>query len=171
MMDFLELAAARYSVRRFDGRPLSPEDEEKILRAGILAPTAKNLQPERIYLLKSAGAIEKLKTCTRCGYGAKTAFLVCFDRSVSWKRDTDGADSGPADAAIAASHMMLEAASLGAGTTWVMWFDAQKAREAFRLPENIVPVCILVAGYPAADAQPSANHASRKAEKDIVTEL
>lgn len=44
-MDFLQLAENRYSVRKFTERPVEREIIDKILRAGMLAPTAKNLQP------------------------------------------------------------------------------------------------------------------------------
>ena len=41
-MEFLELAAGRYSVRSFSDRPIEPEKMEKILKTGQLAPTAVN---------------------------------------------------------------------------------------------------------------------------------
>ena len=75
------------------------------------------------------------------------------------------------DAAIVATHMMLECAALGAGSTWVMWFDADAARRAFALPAAVVPVCFLVTGYPAADAPVSPNHGRRKTTDELVTTL
>ena len=50
-MDFLQLAAQRYSVRKFEERPVERETIRAILRAGMLAPTAKNLQPQRILVI------------------------------------------------------------------------------------------------------------------------
>ena len=84
-MEFLELAKERYSLRMFDGRPLSDEDIEKMLTAANLAPTAKNIQPQRIFVLKSEDAINKLNECTKCGFGCKTAFLICYDKNESWR--------------------------------------------------------------------------------------
>ena len=52
-MDFLELAADRYSVRSFSDRPVEQEKVDKILTAAQLAPTAVNFQPQMIYILKS----------------------------------------------------------------------------------------------------------------------
>lgn len=49
-MDFLQLAADRYSVRSFSDRPIEPEKMEKILKAGQLAPTTVNFQPQKIYI-------------------------------------------------------------------------------------------------------------------------
>ena len=45
MSDFMDLARRRYSLRRFDGRPVADEDLRLILEAGRLAPTGKNAQP------------------------------------------------------------------------------------------------------------------------------
>lgn len=52
-MDFLQLAENRCSVRKFTERSVEREIIDKILRAGMLAPTAKNLQPQRILVLTS----------------------------------------------------------------------------------------------------------------------
>ena len=168
-MDFLTLAKERYSLRKFDGRPLSQADIDKILEAGIVSPTAKNLQPERIFVVQSEEGLAKLNACTDCIYGAKTAFLICYDKNESWKRDCDGKDSGDVDCSIVATQMMLAATDIGAGTTMVMWYDSPKLRELFELPENLIDVCILPAGYPSAEAKPSFRHTQRKPVEDIVS--
>lgn len=168
MMNFMELAKNRYSMRSFDGRPLTKEVVEQILQAGIVAPTAKNLQPQKVFVLESDEALEKLSQCTSCTFNTRTAFLLCYDKEKSWKRGYDGTDSGFVDVSIVTTHMMLEATALGVGTTWVMWFDAAKTKELFDLPENIIPVCFMVAGYPAEDAAPSHNHGKRKTMEELV---
>lgn len=161
-MDFMTLAENRYSVRKFDPRKVEPEKVEQILRAGQLAPTAKNQQPQRILVLQSEQALEKLGKVTVCTFGCTLALMVCYDDTLSWKRPFDGKDSGDIDAAIAATHMMLAARELGIGSTWVMFFDPDAARKQFELPEHIHPTAILVMGYPAADAAPSDRHAVRQ---------
>ena len=50
-MDFFDLALKRYSVRKFDGRCVEEEKINKILDAGCVAPTAKNIQPQKIYVI------------------------------------------------------------------------------------------------------------------------
>ena len=69
-MDFLELAAKRYSVRKFKEEKVRREDLDKILKAGMLAPTAHNDQPQRILVINSDEALEKLKKCTACHFNA-----------------------------------------------------------------------------------------------------
>lgn len=156
--DFLQLAAERYSVRSFRPESVSGEDLERILRAGHLAPTACNLQPQRILVLRGEEAIAKLRRCTKCHFNAPTALLVCYDRDRCWRREYDGKESGDIDASIVATHMMLEAASLGVGSTWVMYFIPEAVRKEFDIPDNIVPTALLVMGYPAPDAKPFPGH-------------
>lgn len=168
-MDFLELAEKRYSVRKFEDRPVDPEQIDKILRAGQLAPTACNCQPQRILVVNSGEAVKKLRKCTGCHFNAPVAMLVCYDKSECWVRNRDGKNSGEIDASIVATHMMLEAAELGIGTTWVMAFIPEAVKCEFELPDNIEPVALLVMGYPAEDVKPSPMHAkSRPAEELVV---
>lgn len=64
--------------------------------------------------------------------------------------------------------MMLEAAALGVGTTWVMYFILEAVREEFGIPERIEPVALLVMGYPAKDAAPSPSHSDKKPEQELI---
>ncbi len=59
-MDFLELARARYSCRKLTNAPVAAEKLERILEAARVAPTAKNLQPYRLFLLESPEAVAKV---------------------------------------------------------------------------------------------------------------
>lgn len=160
-MEFIDLLKKRYSVRKFAQKKVEPEKIENILEAGRLAPTAVNFQPQRIFVLESDESLAKLKECTRFHFDAPLAFLICYDNSVSWKRSYDNKDMGEVDASIVATHMMLEIANLGLGTTWVGHFDPQAVIEKFVLPENIVPVAIFPTGYPAPDAEPNVRHGER----------
>lgn len=167
-MDFLTLAEKRYSVRKFDGKHLTEEDIKKILKAGHLAPTGCNYQPQRILVLNTDESCEKLKLCTKCHFDAPTAMLICYNKNECWTRKYDGATCGTVDASIVTTHMMLEAAEIGVGSTWVMHFDPFKMREEFNIPEEIEPVALLVMGYPAEDAEPMHLHGEYRDEDDIV---
>ena len=56
-MEFKELIKARYSCKKYDGNQISTEQLQAILEAGRLAPTAKNLQEQHIYVLQSEEAL------------------------------------------------------------------------------------------------------------------
>ena len=167
-MDFLTLAQNRYSVRKFQDRPVTENDLEKILKAGHLAPTGCNKQPQRILVIDSQENIEKLKECTRCHFDAPTALLICYDKTDCWVRKYDDKNCGVCDASIVTTHMMLEASEIGVGTTWVMHFNPFKIREAFAVPETYEPVALLVMGYPAPDAEPNPRHGEYRPVNETV---
>lgn len=167
-LDFLKLAEERYSVRSFQPQPVEEATLKQILKAGHLAPTARNLQPQRILVLPTPEDTKRLLNCTKCHFHAPTALLVCYDKEVCWKRPYDGKSSGEVDASIVTTHMMLAAASLGVGTTWVMHFDPAAMRKEFQIPEQIEPVALLVMGYPAEDAKASPMHTQYCPEEETV---
>lgn len=170
-MDFITLANSRFSVRSFSERKVEQEKIDLILRAGQVAPTACNKQPQKIYVLQSEEALKKLQKCKYSHFGETLAFLVCYDSSLCWTREFDGKASGDIDASIVATHMMLEAWELGIGSTWIMHFIPEAIIEEFDLPDNVIPVCILVMGYPAQEAVPSALHGIKKDLEDMVIVL
>lgn len=167
-MNFMELAHARYSVRKFDAKKIEREKLDAILEAGRCAPTAVNYQPQRVLVIESDEALEKLKKCTPYHFSAPLALLVCYDKEASWKRGYDGYDMGAVDAAIVTTQMMLEAAELGLGSTWVGHFDPAAARAEFELPDYLVPVAILPIGYPAANARPAHLHNEKLAPEETI---
>lgn len=160
-MEFLKLAKDRYSVRKFCDKKVEKEKLDLILEVGRVAPTAVNYQPQRIFVLDTEEALSKLKACTTYHFHAPLALLICYDKTVSWKRSYDGKDMGEVDVSIVATHMMLEVTNLGLGSTWVGHFDPQKIEEVFELPENIIPVALLPIGYPDETSVPHSNHNKR----------
>ena len=122
-MNFLDLAKSRYSVRSYSDADVEQEKLDKIVEAAMLAPTACNNQPQRIYLLHSADALAKIRSLTPCTYDAPAVFMICSDSSRSWHSPFDsGYESGEMDASIVCTHMMLEAQELGLGSCWVLLF-------------------------------------------------
>lgn len=167
-MEFTNLIEERCSVRSFKPGHLPREMLERILRAGHLAPTGCNYQPQRILVLNTDESMEKLRSCTKCHFGAPTALLVCHNTAESWVRKYDGALSSPVDAVIVATHMMLAAHDAGVGCCWVMHFDPAAVREAFGIPAGVEPAALLVMGYPAEDARPLPLHFKTRPQEETV---
>jgi len=167
-MHLCELAAARYSVRKFQAKPVEPEKLDAILECARLAPTARNNQPQRVKVLTAPDDLAKVDQCTPCRFGAPAVLMVCCDTAAAWKRPFDGATSAEVDAAIVTTYLMLAAWEQGLGSCWVMHFDPAKAREAFALPDNLMPVALLPIGCAAEDAAPSERHAQRIALEQML---
>ena len=167
-MDFKTLAAARYSLRKFSDRPVEEETLHTVLEAGRNAPTAHNLQPQRIFVLRSSQALEKADACSGAHFHPPVMLLVAYDPQAAWKREGDGKNHGEIDATIAVTQMMLQAADLGLGTTYVGMFDPEKLHAAFPELEGLVPIALLPLGYPAEGAHPSRLHTDRKNLEELV---
>lgn len=166
-MDFETVIKTRTAVREFKADKVEDRKIEKILNAGRIAPTAKNLQPQKIYVVKSEDALSKIDEITPCRYGAPVCLLVCADKNIAWANE--GCSSYETDAAIVATHMLLEAANLGLGSVWVRYFDIPKLIKKFNLPENVVPVCLIPIGYAAEGYKESPLHNQRKKLSETVT--
>lgn len=171
-MDFKELTQARYSLRKFAPQPIEEEKLRLLLEAAQSAPTAHNNQPQYVLVCKSEDALERVNRCTSMHFGAPVVLVVCYDESAAWVRTgIDEKNHGEIDAAIAATQIMLQAAELGLGTTYVGVFDPEKLAQ--ELPElaGRTPIALLPVGYPAEGAHPSKLHTQRKPLEEFYTEL
>ena len=172
-MNFLDLAKARYSVRKFKDEPIKEEHMARILEAANVAPTGCNYQPQRIYVVKSEEALNKINTASKCIFGAKTVLIFAYDKNEDWKnRLEEGVHSGVQDVSIVATHAMMEAWECGVGSCWVNFFSPTKLREIMGLPENEEVVLIMPIGYIAEDSVPMENmHSVYKEISETVSEL
>ena len=167
-MDFLTLAKERYSVRSFSTKPIEKEKLDKIIKAGMLAPTGCNLQPQRVLVVQSKEGLEKLKKCTKYTFDAPTCLVVCYDKTDCWTRKYDNKTCGEVDASIVTTHMMMQAYEIGIGSTWVMSFNPTELISQFNIPENYVPVALLPIGYPSDSCTPSVLHEKCKNEDEVI---
>lgn len=170
-MEFREIVSERYACRSFSSEKISREILSNILVAGRLAPTAKNLQEQRIYVVESEEGLAKIDATTPCRYGAQTCIVVAFDKTNVFTYPGGQRDSGIEDATIVATHMLLAAKSEGVETCWINNFDPDKFAKLLGLPENEEVLMVLDLGYPADGAGPGANHFKRKPQEETVTYL
>ena len=171
-MDFSDVVKERYSCKKFDTeKKPSKEIVNKILESGRLAPTAKNLQEQHIYVASSEDALSKIDNVTPCRYGAPVILVVAFDKDNVYTYPGGERDSGIEDASIVATHLMLSATDLGVNSCWVNRFDPKKLHAELGLPENEEILMLLDLGYAAEGFKPLPNHFSRKPLAETVTEI
>ena len=170
-MEFEALSAARYSLRKFSPAPVEEEKLALILEAGRNAPTAHNLQPQRIFVARTEESLAKVDACAGVHFRPPVVLVVAYDPAAAWKRETDGKNHGEIDATIAATQVMPPAAAVGLGTTYVGMFEPEKLIAAFPEMEGLCPIALLPLGYPAENARPSRLHADRKPMEELVKYL
>lgn len=172
-MDFLELAKARYSCRKFTAQPVEEEKLAKILEAANCAPTSGNLQPVKLWVVRTPENLKKVYDSTPYNFGASVIIVVGGDDSAVRKtgaRD-DFLSFGTVNGSIVATHIILAAKDLGLDSTWVGLVDRVQLKKFFPEMSTYTIVAIIQIGYssPEPKGQPHKWHFQRKGV-DAITE-
>lgn len=171
LMDFKDVVKGRYSCKKYSSQPVAEEALVRILEAGRLAPTAKNLQEQHIYVASRQETLKVIDSVTPCRYGAPVVLIVAFDKENVYTYPGGKRQSGVEDASIVATHLMLAAADEGVDSCWVNCFDPDRLHQLLGLPENEEILMLLDLGHAAEDGTPLPNHFSRKPLSETVTRL
>lgn len=166
-MEFLDVIQKRYSVRKFLPTEVEKEKIDQILEAGRIAPSAHNLQPVVVRILKGE-EVDAMQVASAHLYHAPLALVVCYDKTKAWTREFDQMNMGIVDGSIAATQMMLMATNLGLGSVWVGHFDPSLLHQHLSLDSNLEVVCILPMGYPDPTYTASSLHYERKPRNEFV---
>ena len=169
-MEFTEVLENRYSCKDYTDKQVEKEKLTKILEAGRVAPTAKNLQEQKIYVVQSKEYLAKIDACTPCRYHAPTVLVVTYDKNNVFTYPGEKRDSGVEDATIVATHLLLAAYNEGIDSCWINFFDPQKIAQELNLPENEEVVMMLDLGY-GKQREPLSNHYLRKELDETVKYL
>lgn len=168
-MEFMQVVDSRYSVRSFSDKPVEKDLLDEVLKIAMVAPTGKNNQPHRIYVLQGEENLAKIDGLTRCRFGAPCVLAFTYNTEEEWKNPLEeGPHSGVEDASIAATYVMLRATELGLGTIWVNFFPNTKFEEAFGIPANERSVLLMPIGYRADDAEPAPRHFESRPLEEVV---
>ncbi len=167
-MEFKEVIRNRFSCRKYSSRAVEPKKLEAVLSAGRRAPTAKNLQEQRIYVLQSAEALAAFDNVVPCRYGAPVVVVVAYDKNNVFTYPGGKKQSGDEDAAIVATHMILAATDEGLDSLWINHFDPEQIAKALSLPENEEVLMAMDLGYAAEGVVPHKLHSTRKELTDTV---
>lgn len=170
-MEFKDVVKNRYSCKMYSDRQVEAEKLTAILNAGRLAPTARNLQEQHVYVVRSPEGLAKIDTVTRCRYGAPTVLIVAFDKNNVFTYPGGKHQSGVEDASIVATHMILAAADEGVDSCWLNLIDPEQVAEAFGLPENEEVLMLMDLGYAAEGTGPLPKHSQRKELDETVSYL
>lgn len=166
-MDFDEVIKNRYSCKSFSDKEVEKDKLMKVLEAGRIAPTAKNLEPQKVYVIKD----EKLKLidkATPCRYNAPLCLVVAFNKENVFTYPGGKRNSGIEDATIVATHMLLEATNQGLDSCWINFFNPDELKEILKLNSNEEILMILDLGYKNDDVKPLDNHYKRKKLEETV---
>ncbi len=157
----LENIFSRKSVRHFTGKVVSKDDLTMVVKAGMAAPTGKNMQPweflavndpERIFAIaESMGKTNPMSARTGAMIKEAGAVIVVCGRP-------DVSHNWMLDCAAATENILLAIESMGMGAVWTAAWPYEDrlaaTTEAFGLPEDVVPLCVIPVGYPKYEKAP-----------------
>ena len=155
-----ETIAARASIRKFDpSKPVADADIEKLLRAGMCAPSAMDRRPWEFIVVRDKAKLAALGSrlpYSRCGNGAQAAIVVCgnLDNGLPGR----GKEYWIHDCSAATMNILLAAKGLGLGAVWTGVYPGEDrvavVREVLSIPEGYAPLNVIPLGYPAENPTP-----------------
>jgi len=152
-MEFINLLQNRRSVRKYTGTPVTEDQLQLILQAGLLSPTSHNSKPWHFIVIRDRAMLQYLSDC-RVGSAKMLENAACAiavlgdqDKTVCWTEDCS--------VALTQMHLMTEA--LGLGSCWIQCRlreapdgrpTEEYVREKLNFPQNLRLEAILSIGEP-----------------------
>ena len=153
-MEFDDVLLKRRSVRKFRDEEVTKDQLNKILQAGLLAPTSRNRKPCNFLIVTNKDILKELSKVKEHG----ASFLADANKAIVVIANTLQADSS-----IALSFMHLKASDIGVGSCWIQIHlrkssdgeDAEKlVRDIVKIDDYFRIVGILALGIPDGEVKP-----------------
>lgn len=149
----------RTSIRSYENKTVEKEKIEKLLRAGMAAPTAMNKQPWHFVVITDKGQLQKLSEANpyaAMAAKAPLAIVVCGDMNKA--AEGNAREFWIQDCSAATENILLAATGMGLGSVWTGTYPSKErcadVAKVLGLPESLIPLNTIVIGYPDADVSP-----------------
>lgn len=154
----LEHMLNRRSVRKFKDQEVSQEHMNKILQAGLSAPSSRGLQPVDLILTENKELIKRLIDCKSIA----TKALETAPAAIVLTADGEKSDTWIEDASIVATYIFLEAEALGLGANWIQFRlrqgstkgSEEEVKQLMKIPEKYRVLAVIAFGYKDEEKKP-----------------
>lgn len=150
-MKAIEAISKRRSIRKFTNKPIAQEDLHTLLKAAMMAPTARNCQEWEFVVCRNKETFQqimKVHPHAQMLTEAEAAIIVCADSRREYMPGYWTADCG-----AATQNILLAATDLGIGSVWLGVYPNKERMDAIsqllQLPEYVFPLNVIALGYPA----------------------
>ena len=150
-MKLMEAVLKRRSIRQFTDRPIAQDDLNTLLRAAMMAPTARNCQEWEFVVVRNKETFKKMMHVhpyAKMLEQADCAIIVCGNTQ---REHAPG--YWMADCSAATQNILLAATSLGIGSVWLGVYPNEERMKGLAallgLPDYVKPLNIIALGYPA----------------------
>ena len=155
-METLEAIKTRRSIRQYKKEMISNDILKELLEAGMSGPTGGNNKPWQFIVIDDPeilGEIPNVHSGALFTPNAPLAVLVCGDLEKYPGLMGKFLDVWVIDCSIAAQNILLAAHGKGLGAVWTGVYPMEERvnglKALLELPENIIPLVLIVIGYPA----------------------
>lgn len=164
-MELKEALLQRRSVRKFLDKTVDDKDIDELMHAAMSGPSAMNKKPWEFYVVKNKDTFNNVIKCMRyANYGANCAIIVAGD--INNIINAKVKEFWVQDCSAATENILLRAADLGLGAVWCGAYPDEECSNALRkvlnAPENIVPLNVILVGYPADKVIPGDQYDKNK---------
>ena len=163
-MELDKVLETRRSIRAYEpGRTVDRRTLEELIAAAQQAPSWKNSQTGRYYIITSPDRLAQFKSfCLPKGNALKCAdapviIVTAFEKSVSGftadgtPENELGEEWGAYDLGLQNENLILKAAELGLGTLIMGIRDGEAIRKFLDIPASQEIAAVISVGYPAED--------------------
>jgi nitroreductase len=158
MNDAISVIHSRRSVRNFTGQAVSMGLLDKIVRAGMAAPSAVNMQPWSFVVVTYRQTLDMLNDglpYAKMLEKAGAAIIVC---AIPEKAYDGLKEFAVIDSTLAGENILLAAEALGLGAVWTAAYPYEDrmnvVRKVLGIPTNIIPLNVIPIGYPVGVDKP-----------------
>lgn len=174
-MELQDVIEKRRSIRKYLNKPVSRENIEAMIDAAILAPSWKNSQVTRYYVVDSEEMLKQVKDALpEFNYNNVIDAPVLIVPTIVLNRSGFERDGTPTnelgngwgyyDCGLHNMNLILKATELGLGTLVIGIRDAKKIQEILNISDQEAIVSVIAVGYP--DIEPT--KPKRKQVEDIT---
>jgi nitroreductase len=165
-MEVNQAIRTKRAIRTFLDRPLQADQVERILNAGRLAQSAKNMQPWHFIAIQEKAILKSLSELGHfAGHLAGAALGVALITPPPSQRFSVMFDTGQA-----AAYMQLAAWEMGIASCPATIYQPEEARQLLGFPEDLEINVALSFGYPTEEAISTrpARKQGRRGFKEVV---
>lgn len=159
MNQTIEVILNRKSVRKYTESSIEKDKIELILRAGMAAPSACNVQPWDFVVVDDEKVLKELgenNPYAKMLLNCKLAIVVCGNLEKTM--EGEGQQFWIQDCSAATQNILLAAESLGIGAVWTAVYPSEdrmkSVSQILSLPNNIIPLNVIPMGYPSENQNP-----------------
>ena len=157
MPEIIDLLLSRRSIRQFTAEPVNPETLVLLLKAAMAAPTACNSQPWEFIVVTEPDTLDRIRDkFLFARYNAPAAIVVSGNVSIA--HNTAAREHWVQDCSAATENILIAAAGLELGAVWIGVYPypskIKPLSEALGIPENVVPLSMVMIGHPAETKVP-----------------